>query len=103
MTPTFTREWSSRAGTGMSPDFPPSDTARANRRRLRVFLGTLIVALVASLTYTFMRPPEYRATTRLEITPAVGSVPYVSSTGPMVDNTTDSTKSFLTEVQVLTS
>lgn len=50
---------------------PPygAETRRANRRRLRVFLGVFIVAAAIGLTWDFMRPAEYRATARLQITP----------------------------------
>ncbi len=80
-----------------------TDASRANRRRLRVFLGTLIVALTGSLAYTFLRAPEYRATARLDITPGVGSVAIISSASQPAPAPSDSPKSFLTDVQVLTS
>ena len=90
-------------GAGMYAGFATDATARANRRRFRVFLGTLLVALAISLAYTFLRPAEYRATARLDITPAIGSVASVSPRGQVPEGGTDSPKSFLTEVQVLTS
>jgi uncharacterized protein involved in exopolysaccharide biosynthesis len=81
--------------------------ARANRRRLGVFLGTLAVALAVSLAYTFLRPAEYRATSRLEIIPGLGSAPSQAQSGPIstaiTDNAAESPRPFLTEVQVLTS
>ena len=67
---------------------------RANRRRLFVFLGTLIVALAVSLTYVWIRPPEYRASARIEITPAGGTAPAAPA---------EASRPFLTEVQILTS
>jgi polysaccharide biosynthesis transport protein len=80
-------------------DFPWAVATQSNRRRLRVFLGTLTVALGVSLAFTWLRPPEYRASARLEITPGVGSVTLPS--GP--SGTTASQQPFLTEVQVLAS
>ena len=83
--------------------FAPSVARVANRRRLRVFLGTLVVALIVSLAYTFLRPAVYRASARLEITPAAAapaSMPtqtQISIAGP------EPVRPFLTEVQVLTS
>lgn len=72
---------------------------RSNRRRLRVFLGTLTFALAISLGFTWLRQPEYRASARLEITPGVGSVtPRLAPSGG-----TESERPFLTEVQVLAS
>lgn len=83
----------------MRSDFPWAATTQSNRRRLRVFLGTLTVALGVSLAFTWLRPPEYRASARLEITPGVGSV----TSPPAPSSTTASAQPFLTEVQVLTS
>ena len=84
---------------------PPPDAPRAhasNRRRLVVFLTTLIVALGASITYVWLRPAEYRATARVEITPATTTAPNASST-PIVNSQPESARPFLTEVQILTS
>ena len=83
----------------MRPDFRGTATERTNRRRLLVFLGTLTIALVVSLAFTWLRPPEYRASARLEITPAVGSV----ASGPAPTGAPESTRPFLTEVQALAS
>lgn len=88
---------------GASTMFGGESMARANRRRFQVFLGTLLVALAISLSYTFLRPAEYRATARLEITPGVGSVTAGGGPGQLPEPASDSPKSFLTEVQVLTS
>ncbi|TMG81217.1 MAG: hypothetical protein E6H78_17230 [Betaproteobacteria bacterium] len=73
---------------------------QSNRRRLRVFLGTLIVALGISLAFTWLRTPEYRASARLDITPGVGSV---TSSRPAPSGATASQRPFLTEVQALAS
>ena len=84
----------------MRPDFPWAAAKQSNRRRLRVFLGTLIVALGISLAFTWLRTPEYRASARLDITPGVGSV---TSSRPAPSGATASQRPFLTEVQALAS
>src|SRR5512139_884074 len=77
-----------------------SATRRANRRRLRSFLGVFLVVLTIGLVWNFMRPAEYRATARLQITPASISLPAeAQATGPA----SESTLPFLTEVQALSS
>jgi uncharacterized protein involved in exopolysaccharide biosynthesis len=66
-----------------------------------VFSCAFFPALAASLTYVYTRPPEYRAVARLQISPAaVVTQPTEAKDTPAV--ATDA-KSFLTEVQVLTS
>ena len=66
-----------------------------------VFCCAFFPALAASLTYVYTRPAEYRAVARLRISPAaVVTQPTEASDTPTV--ATDA-KSFLTEVQVLTS
>ena len=81
------------------PPFVPSPTARANRRRLLVFLGVFVAAAAVGLGYTFARPAEYRATARVQITPA-GEAPRVEPAPGTADG---SPKPFLTEVEVLAS
>jgi uncharacterized protein involved in exopolysaccharide biosynthesis len=83
-----------------APDLTESygaDTRRANRRRLRVFLIVFLVTAIAGLIWDFSRPPEYRATARLQITPPSMSVSTAEQKGGTVD------QPFLTEVQTLTS
>ncbi|HSC98241.1 MAG TPA: hypothetical protein VLI21_05025, partial [Casimicrobiaceae bacterium] len=87
-----------QAWAGMPREYP-SATRRSNRRRFLVFLGTLLVALAVSLSYTFLRPPIYLASSRIEITPA-GAAP--SSTAAVIAPS-EPVKPFLTEVQALTS
>ncbi len=73
----------------------------SSRRRILVFCCTFLPALAASLTYVYTRPAEYRAVARLRISPAaVVTQPTEQTDTPTV--ATDA-KSFLTEVQVLTS
>jgi len=81
------------------PPFLPSSTARANRRRLLVFLGVFVVSSAVALGYTFLRPAEYRATARIEIKPGseaerVEPAPAAAGERP---------RPFLTEVEVLAS
>jgi len=84
-----------------SPPFGSSPTARANRRRLLVFLAVFAVAAAAGLGYTFLRPAEYRAAARLQITPGLASAPAGALKG--AGAAPDSAKPFLFEVEVLTS
>ena len=58
-------------------------------------------ALLASLIYVHMRPPEYRAVARLQISPA--AVVTQSIDGQNTPTVSTDAKSFLTEVQTLTS
>lgn len=104
MNSTRSGDSSRHPSSAMYAGFAGEATARANRRRFRVFLGTLLVALAISMSYTFLRPAEYRATARVEITPGVGSVSPGGRPGQAPDAApSESPKSFLTEVQVLTS
>ena len=43
---------------------PLSPTARANRRRRRVFGAVVVLALAASWAYVFQRPAQYQASAR---------------------------------------
>lgn len=102
------RPWTTRL-----PPHIPSPAARTNRRRRLVFLGVFALACVLSLSYTFLRPAEYRAMARLQITPASSAPAPVSIAvspgtvfpvdGQAANQGSDSAKPFLTEVQVLTS
>jgi uncharacterized protein involved in exopolysaccharide biosynthesis len=97
------RGWSF-AETGTETGYAPTVAQRANRRRLRVFVGTLIVALTIGLGYTFLRPAVYRASTRVEITPAASAPSALASVNaPAANTAAESMMPFLTEVQVLTS
>jgi succinoglycan biosynthesis transport protein ExoP len=82
----------------VQPNFLPSTAGQTNRRRRRVFLGTLGIVLVLSLGFTWLRAAEYRASALLEITAGTESpAPRDAGRAP------ESAKPFLTEVQVLTS
>jgi succinoglycan biosynthesis transport protein ExoP len=77
-------------------DIPP----RSSRRRLFVFCCSFLIACAVSLSYVYSRPAEYRAVARVQISPAglVAEATDAKSPGLQGDP-----KSFLTEVQVLTS
>lgn len=49
-------------------------TRRSNRRRLRVFLLVFALVLIPGLLWNFLRPAEYMATARVQITPG-GALP----------------------------
>jgi len=92
--------------------YMPSPTARTNRRRLLVFLSVFALTCLISLSYTFLRPAEYRTSALIQITPASSSPPPVSiATSPsavyaedgQASQVSDGTKHLLTEVEVLTS
>lgn len=86
-----------------------SPTMRINRRRRLVFLGVFMLACVLSLSFTFLRPAEYRAEARVQITPAAAAprtVFMAAGQAPVpaaANQASESAKPFLTEVQVLTS
>ena len=42
---------------------------RGNRRRLKVFLAVFATTLIPGLAWNIVRPPEYRAEARLQVTP----------------------------------
>src|SRR5262245_37587697 len=77
-------------------DFPEHTT----RRRLLVFCTVFLLAVATSLTYVYTPPAEYRAVSRLQISPARIVTQGDESTLPLVQ---DQPASFLSEVQVLTS
>jgi succinoglycan biosynthesis transport protein ExoP len=85
--------------TGLEQSYS-ADTRRANRRRLGVFLGVFVVVALAGLVWDFSRPAEYRATARLQITPAVLTVAAGSADGGGGAN---GAQQFFTEVQTLSS
>ena len=68
-----------------------------NRRRLLVFSGVFLVSCTVTLAYTFLRPAEYRAAARLQITPPSVVPPSDEEGGGQ------NSLPFLTEIQVLTS
>ncbi len=76
-----------------------ADVRRANRRRLRVFLAVFLLAAAAGLIWDFSRPPEYRATARLQITPPVLTLADAKTGGEPAS----AEQAFLTEVQTLSS
>jgi polysaccharide biosynthesis transport protein len=93
-----------------SPDLHEAPAVKPRSRRLVVFSCVCLPVLVLGVAYTVMRPAEYQATARLEITPAsatpasvVGSTPVAATTGPEARGAEEpGSPSFLREVQVLT-
>jgi polysaccharide biosynthesis transport protein len=78
-----------------------SRPARSSRRRVVAFLAAFLPAAAAGLVYVYSQPPEYRAVARLQISPAA-AVAQATDAKDAPAVVTDA-KSFLTEVQVLTS
>lgn len=96
-------EWS--YGPGLDVPAVP-----ASRRRLVVFGGVFLVALLLGLAYTFARPAQYRATALLQITPpaALGPAPVAASPSSAAASTVsgvapEAVRSLASEIQVLTS
>nr|MBP6800675.1 hypothetical protein [Zoogloea sp.] len=56
-------------------------TRRSNRRRLRVFLLVFALVLIPGLLWNFLRPAEYMATARVQITPG-GALPQPQAPQP---------------------
>lgn len=78
-----------------------SGPARSSRRRAVVFCLTFLPVATASLIYVYTQPPEYRSVARLQISPA--SVVTQATDAKDAPAVVTDAKSFLTEVQVLTS
>jgi len=95
----ISRERNDVDGPWVRGEFSRTPTNRANRRRLRVFVGTLAVCLAIGLTFTWLRPAEYRASAHLEITPGSASAP----AEPPATAAPGSAGPLLTEIQILTS
>lgn len=85
---------------GSSPDAPRAHPS--NRRRLVVFLATLIVALGVSMAFVWLRPAEYRSIARVEITAATTAAPNAPN-AQIISTEPESARPFLTELQILTS
>ena len=93
------------------PQADPADIVRrSNRRRLFVFLFVFSVTLVAGLVWNLLRPAEYRATARVQVTP--GSVTaHVDVPAPATPVAQSSSQmqppapraDLLTQAQILTS
>jgi polysaccharide biosynthesis transport protein len=92
-----------------SPDLQETSAGKPRGRRLVVFSCVGLAVLALGLTYTVLQPAEYRATARLEITPA-SAAPVPANTAASATNGAETgggadhgSRSFLTEVQILTS
>ena len=96
----FRNGGASAASDPNQPQFA-SPVQRANRRKLRIFVGVFALAGAASLIYTFARPAEYRATARVQINPGAVQVESLKPAGGSQGE--DAPRPFLTELQVLTS
>ena len=81
-------------------------TRRSNRRRLRVFLLVFALVLAPGLLWNFLRPAEYMATARVQITPG-GALPLQRPVEPGAQaeggGTVWAETELLTQVQKLTS
>lgn len=73
-------------------------TRRSNLRRLRVFVVVFLLVLLPGLVWNFLRPPEYRATARVQFT-ATAELP----SGDAAQGGEGSQADVLTQAQVLTS
>jgi uncharacterized protein involved in exopolysaccharide biosynthesis len=86
----------------------PADIARrSNRRRLAVFLFVFSVTLAAGLAWNLLRPAEYRATARVQVTPGsvtarVDTAVPASQAASMVEPPAPRTD-LITHAQILTS
>jgi uncharacterized protein involved in exopolysaccharide biosynthesis len=86
--------WSDRNQYALGDGLPAPPEFRANnsnRRRIAIFSAVFLVGCALSAAYAIFRPAEYRAAARLEI---------ASPAHALAEN---GRKSFLTQVQVLTS
>jgi polysaccharide biosynthesis transport protein len=92
-----------------SPDLQETPVGKPRSRRLFVFSCVCLTVLALGLAYTVMQPAEYQATARLEITPASATTPPADETSgaktgaEAAGGAAHGPRSFLTEVQVLTS
>lgn len=84
---------------------PSADVAarRGNRRRLRVFVLVFLLVLLPGLAWDLLRPPEYRAAVRMQITPGVTELAPTPASGTPAPPPPDLSGAFLTQVQILTS
>ena len=77
-----------------------STASRANRRRRRVFLTTLVLACIASLLYVYLRPAHYETKSRWQFAFAAAGQPSTASGLPAGDA---GEQALLTQLQVITS
>jgi uncharacterized protein involved in exopolysaccharide biosynthesis len=83
---------------------PGEAVLRSNRRRLLVFFFVFVLTLAPGLTWNLLRPAEYRATARLEISAGTVS-PRVDATRPGFTAVEPAGQKgdLLTQAQILTS
>src|SRR5437870_3281009 len=92
--------------TGALHDPPEIRSGTTQRRRIVVFTAVFFVASAVTLADAIFRPAEYRAVSRLEIVPASARSPADDRGAGTAEKNPpgeSSSKSFLREVQVLTS
>ncbi len=87
----------------LSPPSAADAARRGNRRRLRVFLLVFVLVLLPGMAWNLLRPPEYRAAVRMQITPGVTDVAPAPAAGVPAPPPPDLSAAFLTQVQILTS
>lgn len=75
-------------------------TTRGNRRRLGVFASVFLLCLIAGMAWNLLRPAEYRAVARVQVTlPPLGSAAPASAPAASIDGPAD----FVGQVQRLGS
>lgn len=90
----------------VTPDLDGEAAARrSNRRRLRVFTLAFLLVLVPGLLWNFLRPAEYMASARIQITPggALPQQPPQPGSAPEGAGSGWAETELLTQVQKLTS
>jgi polysaccharide biosynthesis transport protein len=76
-----------------------SPAARGNRRRLRVFLLVFLPCLVAGMAWNLLRPAEYRAVARVQLSLPTPSAVLPAASAPAGDGAAD----FVSQLQRLRS
>ncbi len=68
---------------------PASDASRGNRRRLRVFLLVFLPCLIAGMAWNLLRPAEYRAVARVQLSLPAPSAVLPAASAPASDGPAD--------------
>ncbi|NML28250.1 hypothetical protein [Zoogloea dura] len=80
-----------------------SQARRINQRRIRVFATVFLLVLLPGLLWNFLRPAEYRATTRVQISPGSTELRPATPAVQVQAERPRTASELLTQVQVLTS
>lgn len=80
-----------------------SQARRINQRRIRVFATVFLLVLLPGLLWNFLRPAEYRATTRVQISPGSTELRPAAPAVQVQAERPRTASELLTQVQVLTS